>query len=213
METRRSNMGGFIGGAILIGLGLLALVSQIFRADYIWNYLWPFIIIGFGGLFFVAMLLGGKQSGGFAIPGSIISGVGLILLYQNLTGRWESWSYGWTVILMLVGLGIFISGLWSGNEHQRQSGLKVLKVGFILFIIFGALFEIVFSDLFAPGFRQIVFPVLLILLGLYLIISRMGFLGSRISGQAAQFAEPIQPGESSQPIEPSQPVEPSQPDK
>ncbi len=207
MDTRRSNMGGFIGGAILIGLGVLALLAQFVRSDIIWNYVWPFVIIGFGGLFFVAMLVGGKQAGGFAIPGSIISGVGLILLFQNLTGHWETWSYGWTVILMLVGLGIFISGLWSGNEHQRQSGLKVVKVGLILFIIFGALFEIVFSNVFAPGFRQIVFPILLILLGLYLIINRTGFLGSRRSGPA------VQPGETIQHDDLSQPVEPSQPDK
>jgi hypothetical protein len=205
MDTRRSNMGGFIGGAVLIGLGLVALLAQFVGSNIIWNYVWPFIIVGFGGLFFVAMLVGGKQAGGFAIPGSIISGIGLILLYQNLTNHWESWSYAWTVILMLVGFGIFISGLWSGNDSQRQSGLRVLKVGFILFVIFGALFEIVFSNTFAPGFRQIVFPVLLILLGLYLIVSRAGLFGSRTSQPAVQPVEPIQPCELAQPVEPTQP--------
>jgi hypothetical protein len=198
MDTRRSNMGGFIGGAILIGLGLLALLAQFTGSATIWNTIWPFVIIGFGGLFFVAMLAGGRQAAGFAIPGSIISGIGLILLYQNLTGHWESWSYGWTVILMLVGLGIFISGLWSGNEGQRQSGLRLLKVGFILFIIFGAFFEIILFNTFAPGIQQFVFPVLLILLGLYLVVSRMGILPSRSSGQADQSGESSQPTDSSQ---------------
>ena len=32
------------------------------------------------------------------------------MFLQNLTGYWESWSYSWTVILVLVGLGIFIMG-------------------------------------------------------------------------------------------------------
>ena len=179
MDTGRSRTGGLIGGGILIGLGLLALLGQLVGATSVWDFLWPFIIIAFGGLFFVAMLAGGKQAGGYAIPGTIISGVGLILLFQNLTDRWETWSYGWTVILILVGLGIFISGVWSGNERQREAGKRVMKIGVILFIIFGAFFEIFFSSILPPGIQQIVFPALLILLGVYLIISRMGILPSR----------------------------------
>lgn len=199
MDTGRPRMGGLIGGGILIVLGVLALLGQLVGATSVWNFLWPFIIIAFGGLFFVAMLAGGKQAGGFAIPGSIISGIGLILLFQNLTARWETWSYGWTVILILVGLGIFISGWWSGNERQRQAGKRVMKVGVILFIIFGALFELIFSTILPPGVQQIVFPALLILLGLYLIIRRIGILPSRAQppvGQPGDQSKPeIKPGE------------------
>ncbi len=181
----------------MIGLGLLALLGQLVGSSAVWGFLWPFIIIVIGGLFFVAMLAGGKQAGPFAIPGSIISGIGLILLFQNLTGRWETWSYGWTVIFMLVGLGLFISGSWSGNERQRQAGINFVKVGLILFIIFGAFFEIIFSSFFPAGLQQIIFPVLLILLGVYLIISRMGLRGSRNTPQDNQVMN--QPGVVDQP--------------
>jgi uncharacterized membrane protein YfcA len=44
-----------------------------------------------------------------------------------------------------------------------------MKVGFVLFIIFGAFFEMIFSS-----YDNIVFPVLLILLGAYLVLSRSG---------------------------------------
>ena len=107
MITQRRNIGGLVGGSILIGLGVLFLLAQFFNF-MAWQFLWPFIVIGAGGLFFVGMLAGGKSAAGLAIPGAIISVVGLMLLYQNLTGHWASWSYGWTIILVAVGLGILM---------------------------------------------------------------------------------------------------------
>lgn len=173
MQTNRSNTGGLIAGTILIVFGLLALAGQVFRAVD-WGFLWPFAVIGFGALFFVAMFAGGKQAAAFAIPGSIIGGIGLVLLFQNITDRWESMSYFWTLIIMFVGTGIAIMGWYGGDENQKQSGWRVMKVGFILFIIFGAFFEMIFSS--AGG---LVFPVLLILLGGYLVLSRSGLLGAK----------------------------------
>jgi hypothetical protein len=114
-----------------------------------------------------------------AIPGSIITTIGLMLFYQNLTGHWESWSYGWTVILMSVGLGIFIMGLWGQNETQRAAGLRVLRIGLIMFVIFGAFFELIFTAGRPFGLRSVIFPAGLILLGLYLILARSGLLSSR----------------------------------
>jgi hypothetical protein len=96
-----------------------------------------------------------------------------MLFYQNLTDHWESWSYGWTVILMAVGVGIFIMGAYGGNEEQRKSGMGVMRVGLILFIIFGGFFEFIFSAGGRFGLRQVIFPVGLILLGLYLIVKRL----------------------------------------
>jgi hypothetical protein len=173
MQTNRSNSGGLIAGTLLIVFGLMALAGQFFRAVD-WGFLWPFAIIGFGALFFVAMFAGGKGTAAFAIPGSIISGIGLILLFQNITQHWESMSYFWTLIIMFVGVGIYIMGRYGTDENQKRSGLRVMKVGFILFIIFGAFFEMIFSS-----FSNIIFPVLLILLGAYLVLSRSGLLGAK----------------------------------
>ena len=168
MQTNRSNSGTLIAGAILIAFGLLALARNFFPI-FDWGSIWPVAIIAFGALFFVAMVAGGKQAAGFAIPGSIISGIGLVLLFQNITHHWESMSYFWTLILMSVGVGIAIMGWYGEDANQRGAGLRLMRLGFILFVIFGTFFEMIFSS-----FSNIVFPVLLIGLGIYLVLSRSG---------------------------------------
>jgi hypothetical protein len=178
MSSQR-NVGSLVGGGLLIIFGLLALVGQLFRGFNFWNTFWPFFIIGFGLLFFVGMFAGGRSVSGLAIPGTIVTTIGLMLFYQNLTGHWESWSYGWTVILMAVGLGIFITGAWGQNPSQRAAGLRVLRIGLVMFVIFGAFFELIFTSGMPFGLRSIIFPAALILLGLYLILTRSGLLPGR----------------------------------
>ena len=178
MSNKRIS-GSLVGRIILIVLGFLSLFGQIFRGFPFLSYLWPFIIIGFGGLFFVGMLAGGKSMAGLAIPGAIISGVGLVMFIQNLTGYWESWAYSWTVILVLVGLGIFIMGLYTEDIHHRQAGIRLMKVGAILFIIFGGFFELIFTAFRPYGIQQYIFPVLLVALGGYLVVVRSGLFSSR----------------------------------
>jgi hypothetical protein len=185
MQTNRSNVGALIGGALLIGFGLLSLMGNVFRG-LDWGNLWPFIIIGFGALFFVAMFASGKSGAAFAVPGSIVGGIGLVLLFQNITGRWESMSYFWTLIILFVGTGIYLMGWYGGDENQRLSGLRVMKVGFILFIIFGAFFEMIFSS-----FGNLLFPVLLILLGGYLVLARSGLFGRKQDGSTNDPLPPV----------------------
>lgn len=169
MSTNRSNTGSLIAGAALIIFGLLALAGQLFKGFNFWGVIWPFFIIGVGVLFFVGMYTGGKQAAGLAIPGSIFTFVGLMLFLQNLTGHWESWSYGWTVILVAVGVGIYIMGRYTENPGQRESGSRLIKIGAILFVVFGGFFEMIFNSF---AFSRFIFPVALILLGIYFIFRR-----------------------------------------
>jgi hypothetical protein len=104
-----------------------------------------------------------------AIPGSILIAVGLMLFLQNLFDHWESWAYGWTVILMAVGVGIYIMGRYTENPGQRASGLNLLKIGAVLFVIFAGFFEMIFNSF---AFSRFLFPAALILFGLYLILGR-----------------------------------------
>jgi len=67
MQNHRSNTGALVGGTLLIAFGMLSLANQFFRG-FNWGFLWPFIVIAVGVLFFAAMFAGGKQAAGFAIP-------------------------------------------------------------------------------------------------------------------------------------------------
>lgn len=201
MKTERSNTGALVGGTLLVAFGLLALAQQLFRDFFTWSLIWPVSVIVLGGLFFAGMFAGGKQVSGLAIPGTIIGGIGLLLLYQNLTGHWESWAYAWALIVFFVGLGIYLMGLYAGDESQRRAGGRVMRTGFTLFVIFGAFFEMLFSTAHVPGLRNFFFPALLILFGIYLILGRMGLFGAR---------RPSEPG-SETPAPPTPPAPPQEP--
>ncbi len=188
MSSQR-NTGALVGGSLLVIFGVLALLGQLFRNFNFWETFWPFFVIGVGLLFFVGMFAGGRSVSGLAIPGSIITTIGLMLFYQNITDHWESWAYGWTVILMSVGLGIFIMGIWGQNLTQRAAGLRVLRIGLIMFVIFGAFFELIFTAGRPFGLRSVIFPAGLILLGLYLVLARSGLLSKNSDSAVSEFAE------------------------
>src|SRR6185436_5374023 len=173
MQTNRSNPGALIGGAILIAFGLLSLAGQVFSSVN-WDLLWPFIVIGMGALFFAAMFAGGKQAAALAIPGSIVGGVGLVSLFQNLTHHWVSMFYFWTLIITFVGVGIYMMGLYGGDSTQKHAGSRVIRAGVIMFVIFGTFFEMLFSS-----FSNMLFPVLLIVFGAYLVVTRASLIGGK----------------------------------
>ena len=62
-----------------------------------------------------------------------------------------------------------------------------------MFVIFGAFFEMIFSASLPFGLRQIVFPIALILLGVYLVLVRSGLL----SGSRTTNAPPMESSEPS----------------
>lgn len=168
----KNNRSSMIIGTLLLATGILALLGQIFGQGGR-GLLWPVIIIGFGMAFFVGMLLGGRSFGPLAVPGSIITGIGLILFIQNFFSIWETWSYTWALIVCFVGIGLFIYGSWSDLPDLRGSGLKIAQVGLILFLIFGILFEGVFA---ISGITQpvsgLLWPIVLIVLGLGMLVIR-----------------------------------------
>lgn len=176
MSKNRSKTGSLIAGAALIVMGLLAMAGQFFRGFDFWGTIWPLYLLGIGALFFVGMFSGGKSAAGLAIPGSILSAIGAMMFVQNIFDYWESWAYGWTVIVMAVGLGIFIMGWYTEDASQRRSGLRVLKVGAILFVLFGGFFEMIFDSFSVSRF---LFPLALILLGVYLVFARSGLIDKR----------------------------------
>ena len=169
----QSNRSSLVIGLLLVAAGLIFLAEQVFHIN-IAGFTWPLIIVAFGAAFFVGMLLGGKTLGGLAVPGSIITGVGLILLVQNTLNLWESWSYAWALVICFVGIGLLIYGSYSGLPSVKASGWRTLRVGTILFLIFGGIFGFFFSLTGAYGNKASLFwAVALIIVGLVMLAERI----------------------------------------
>ena len=136
------NRGSLVGGLVLVLIGLFLLVLQLAPSMAYFLRLeltWPFIVVGIGVLFFVGILLWGRSAAGLAVPGSIVTGIGLLLLYQNWSGNWESWSYAWALIPGMVGVGVILTGLIEGKPLGRavNAGSGLILISLILFAVFG----------------------------------------------------------------------------
>lgn len=203
----------FVIGLVLIGLGALFLLGQIVQVSTL-QLLLPFYFLLPGLLFFVAMTLGGKATGPLAIPGSIVTTAGLILLFQGLTDYYKSWWYVWTLILPAsAGIGLIIHGMYSNEPRLLHSGRRWLTTGLIAFLCFGAFFEIL---IFRSGAGSIVWPGLMIVLGAYLLLRRSSQptapAVARTEVISAPSAEtPAHPSAPLRPIAPSQPEPPAPP--
>ena len=177
MNAKESRWGAnLIIGVVLVALGAIFLLAELLNVS-LGRFLWPFFIIIPGLAFFVGMASGGKSTAPLAIPGSIITMVGLILLFQSVTGLWASWAYVWTLIFPVsVGIGLWISGSWMGDESQKRVGRVMAGIGVILFIVFGTFFELVLGISGARGrlVGRIFWPLALIALGLYILLARGG---------------------------------------
>ncbi|MDT8381893.1 MAG: hypothetical protein RQ728_06515 [Brevefilum sp.] len=157
MNRRASIVSGFF----LILLGILFLIREI-APQYFQFWDWPFIIIGLGFLFIIWAIASG--TGGLAVPGSILAGLGGIFYYQNMTGDWESWTYIWALIPGFVGIGIIISSLIDRNFKQSISaGLILILISAIMLFSFGAAFGL------DPEITKY-WPALLIALGLISLV-------------------------------------------
>jgi hypothetical protein len=107
---------------------------------------WPLFIFVPGVALLVAAFVPKPPDGlGFAVAGSVVTTVGLILLYQEATENWESWAYVWALIPMAAGIGITGYGLLTGHRDIAGTGMRLAAVAGVLFLVgswyFNAVFE------------------------------------------------------------------------
>jgi hypothetical protein len=163
-DHRMRGLGAVVIGVGLMALGILFLLGQLFHVN-IWGILWPFFIIIPGLFFFFGMVALGKKGAPLAVPGSIVTVVGVILLYQAITGHWASWAYAWALIFpTAVGIGLAIAGLWGDEAKTLRTGTTMAGIGLIVFLFFGVFFELLLN---ISGFRsglfgRILFPLMII---------------------------------------------------
>jgi hypothetical protein len=148
----------------LIGLGLILLIG-------IGNLILPLIFlitIVAPGLGLMAIYHTGHEAAApVAIPGAIITGTGAILLFQSLTGYWESWSYAWTLYGVFLGIGLMLMADRLGDASLHKVGRGFVMVSGIAFLVLGSLFIVLSSDVLRP-----LFILAFIGGGVYLLMSR-----------------------------------------
>lgn len=161
--------GSIFSGLILILVGMFFLLLPLFpnlSANFNMEEQWPLIIVAIGGLFLLAALIGAP---GLAVPGSIITGLGLMMYYQNANDAWESWAYSWTLISGFVGVGLIISQTLEGKWRKGlKEGGRLIVISLAMFIIFGAFFG---------GFGSIntILAIGLITVGIWLLLKNLFF--------------------------------------
>jgi hypothetical protein len=162
-------------GGLLILVGVLWLLSEALDID-VWSAGWPFFVIvpGVAGL---ASGLAGRGGLGAAVPGSVVTVLGLLLLYQNATGHWESWAYAWALVAPGgVGAALLLTGMRTGDDEMQARGVAVLTTALGLFaagfVVFEVLIGVSGRD-FGVG-ADIVLPSLLIGVGGYLVVRSAG---------------------------------------
>ncbi len=162
-------------GIALVAIGAFFLLAQIFNFS-IFGFLWPFFIILPGAAFLYAAYNGDKNKAGLAIPGAIITGTGLILFYQNVTGHWQSWAYAWALYPVFLGLALTFVGRRTESRRTIETGQGFVRWGAILFIICAAFFELAVFDHGTLG--NLILPMLLIGVGGWML-----FRGGQTSGK------------------------------
>lgn len=179
---------------LIVGLGLVALggfllLGQILDFN-VGKFVWPFFIIIPGLLFFIVMAAGGKATSALAIPGSITTAVGLLLLYQSITGHWESWAYAWALIFpSSIGVGLTIYANRNEVLSLRQLGQGFIRAGLWIFVILGAVFEL-FLNISGAQVNRLIWPTIIIVFGGFLILQQIGILAFRRAPKQTRDAEP-----------------------
>ena len=128
--TRTQRLGGgfIILGALFVLAGVGAFVARQAGIDplgAVSDAGWPLFVIAPGVALLVASMFPQPPQGlAFAIPGGIVTSIGLLLFYQQATDHWESWAYAWALVgpgaagLSMLPYGAFrASRRWSGPVY------------------------------------------------------------------------------------------------
>jgi hypothetical protein len=163
LQTQDSRLLAFV----LIGLGILFLAGQIFSFNWL-GMMWPLFVIG-PGLPFLYFAHKDRKNSGLIFPGIIVTGTGLILLYQNLTGHWQSWAYIWALYPVMVGMALQFNGERSNSTGEAKTGCAMVRYGLAGFAALALLFEFFIFGSILGGFTGILWPLALLAVGVFLL--------------------------------------------
>jgi hypothetical protein len=156
-------------GVALLLIGGLLFVGQLLDIG-VDDIGWPAIVIGIGVVILVLGLFVNREQG-MVIGGTVVTTVGLVLLYQDQTGRWETWAYAWALVGPAAsGLGMVLWGVRSANPVEIRNGTWTLLGGLAIFVVGFLFFEGVIGIGGEPlGLPEWVLPVVVIAIGVVVL--------------------------------------------
>ena len=139
-EGRPSSSPAIGLGVALLLIGILLFAGQLYDIG-IDDVGWPAIIIGIGVVILALGLFVNREQG-MVIGGTVVTTVGLVLLYQNSTGHWESWAYAWALVGPAAsGLGMTMWGIRTADANEIRNGTWALLGGLGIFVVGFLFFE------------------------------------------------------------------------
>lgn len=168
----RSPQAGIVAGLILVIVGSLFLLGRVVDIT-IGPHAWPLWIVVPGIAMLAGSLLIPPRGGvGLAIPGAILTMVGLVLWVQEMYDLYATWAYAWALVAPTgPGLGMLLYGLARGDRELVGDGLRMTLIGLGLFLGFALFFEgaIGLSGDRITGLDEVL-PVVVIALGALMVV-------------------------------------------
>ncbi len=148
-------------GSLLIALGLLLLVGPTVNFS---QYGWPFFVLLPGIVLLVVSLTTTVSNSALAVPGAIVTTIGLVLLAFSITNHWQGWSYAWALIVAATGVGNYLRAKVTNDAALMSSSMRTVIYGLVAFVGLGLFFELfIFGS--RGAFMRWVLPIILIAAG------------------------------------------------
>jgi hypothetical protein len=144
-DARRRWRGGEAAlGGLLVLLGLVVLLGQAVDLE-VSRVAWPlFVIVPGLALLGVGLAAAGRLGEVLATVGGLVTMVGLVLLVQNATDRFDTWAYAWTLVVLVgPGIGRWLLGAVRGSGDLAASGVWLMAAGLVGFLVLAVFFEVV----------------------------------------------------------------------
>lgn len=153
-------------GLILVALGLLGIISKIYRIEFFgMRTMWPLFIF-IPGLCFEVSYYTNKKNPGILVPGGILTTIGALFLFETFT-RWRFSNFTWPIYTLAVAIGLF-QLYWHGG---KKKGL-LIPVGILGGVSIVSFWTMIFGNTFSWLNKSIIFPIFLLAIGLYILFGK-----------------------------------------
>lgn len=152
-------------GIVLVVIGGLGILSRVFHINIFNLEFWPIFVLG-PGLIFEYVYFSSKKMPSLLVPGGILTTIGLLFVFETMT-NWRFSAYTWGFYTLAVAIGLFQLYYFGGKEKAL-----LIPVGILTLVSIGSLGQSVLGFLFGWIESSIIVPVVLLLLGLYIITKK-----------------------------------------